>query len=41
MPMLDKPDRDKRFWEVTNKIEEEMWNKAWEKFSNQARGWWD
>ena len=41
MPMLDKSDGDKRFWEVTNKIEEEMWNKAWEKFSNQARGWWD
>ncbi len=41
MPVLERSDADKQFWEVTHKIEEEMWDKAWEKFSKQARGWWD
>jgi len=41
MPVLTKTDKDRRYYDECNRIEEEMWDEAWKQFSKQARGWWD
>ncbi len=41
MPALNKTEKDRNYWDETDRIEKEMWDRAWEKFSKQARGWWD
>jgi hypothetical protein len=41
MPCRERSDEDVAYHEECDRIEKEMWEQAWVKFSEQAQCWWD
>jgi len=39
--MPPQSEKTAKYYDVCNKTEDEMWEKAWTDFTKQARGWWD